>query len=500
MSKFGYVKMNRLENFGPVYVINLPDNTKRLNNIKRDLKQYRIKNYSIVEAVDGRKNNLSDIIYGEYPKLKSQEIGCVASHIKAIKRWLDTSDTEYAIIMEDDCSLQTVQFWQWDWNYFMNNIPKDADIIQLVMIKNDNVTFSMHKKESYKNIGIKHYAWSTACYLIKRSYAKKLIKEITVDDKINFSELKLTNKAADVTLYSLGNAYCMPIFTHFLDTKNAINIGHESFHKKSKDLIESWWENSAFLYSKESFFDTKNGLSKNIITKNSLTFNIFHVDGESDTLKKRKILTNRANEQLSKNFTKLDTPTIIIQSFDDVKNFFKNNNITIDPKGYKGNGWKFGELGVWASNYTAWNNFAQTNKKMLMLMEDDIILKQDFNSKLLSYIQELPDDWDFFTVYIPSFGNVKYTTSKSSLEVGRKSICKVYQSWSCLCYIVSAKGAKKLLKQVQKPVSSPIDHWLFYNDNLNGYAIKMELGNICDIYKTKSTIQSAEKHDMTGYV
>lgn len=492
--------MNKLEGICPIYIINLPDNTKRLNNIKYQLKQYKIKNYSVVHAVDGRKNDLSDIVYGEYPKLKPQEIGCVASHIKAIKKWLSESDSEYALIMEDDCSLGTVQYWQWDWKYFMQNIPRDAEIIQLVMIKNDNVKFSMHKKEPFKNAGINHYAWSTACYLIKRSYAVKLINKLTVEDKINFSDLKLKNKAADVTLYSLGEAYCMPMFTYYLDTKNAINSSHENFHRRSKEFIDSWWQNSAYLYSKESFFDIKRGLNKNVIKKSSIAFNIFHAEGNTPTLQKRTILTNRANEQLSKNFIKMETPTIMIQNFQDVKNFYSNNNINIDPKGYKGNGWKFGELGVWASNYSAWKNFAQTDHNMLMLMEDDIVLNKDFNIKLMSYIQELPDGWDFFTVYIPSFGNVRYTASRSHLDVGRNSICKVYQSWSCLCYIVSKQGAKKLLKQVQSPVSSPIDHWLFYNDNLNGYAIKMELGNICDIYKTQSTIQSAEKHDMTGYV
>jgi pyocin large subunit-like protein len=57
-----------------------------------------------------------------------------------------------------------------------------------------------------------------------------------------------------------------------------------------------------------------------------------------------------------------------------------------------------------------------------------------------------------------------------------------------------------MIKDVKNPVSRPIDHYLFYHDKLNVYAIKMENGNICDIYKTDSTVQKAEKQDMTGYV
>lgn len=492
--------MNKLENFGPVYIINIRDHTKRLNVAKSQMKEYEIKDYSIIEAVDGRAGNLSEIIYGEYPKLKPQEIGCVASHIKAIKHWLSTSDSDYAIIMEDDCSFDLVKYWQWDWDYFMQNIPRDADIIQLAIIKNNEISYNLHKKDPYKNVGVGNYAWSTACYLIKRSYAKKILDHLTVEDKINFSELKLKNKAADVTLYNLGNAYCMPILSYFMDTRDSINDGHHAFHKKSKEAIESWWKYNAELYTKESFFDTRNGLVKKNITKNSIAFNIFHVEGSTDTLRKRSILTARATNQLSSMFDKIDTPTIIIENFNDVKNFYGNNNIKIDPKGHKGAGWKFGELGVWASNYAAWKNFAESDYKMLMLMEDDIVLNKDFNNKLMAYVQELPDDWDFFTVYIPSFGNIRYDSSRKNLDIGSKNICKVYQSWSCLCYMVSKKGAKKLLKEVTMPVSSPIDHWLFYHNNLKGYAIKMERGNICDIYKTQSTIQSTKRYDMTGYV
>ena len=492
--------MNKLDNFAPLFIISLPDQKKRINNLKQEFRQYNIKKYKVIPAVDGRKNDLREIVYGEYPKLRPQEIGCVASHLKALQEWIETSDSEYAIIMEDDCSLYTVQFWQWDWNYFMKNIPKDADIVQLVMIKNNNVKFNMHVKESYASTPTTTYAWSTACYVIKRSYAKKILDMMVVEDKIDFSNVRFKNKAADVLLYNLGKAYSMPILTYFLDTKNAINNQHADFHIKSKQHIDSWWENHASYYPKESFFDVRGGLQKRKLKKTDLVFNIFHVDGDTDVLKKRTILTKRATNQLLPDFAQIETPTILIKDYDDVKSFFKNESIVIDPKGYKDTGWKFGELGVWASNYSAWKNFAETDHEMLMLMEDDIVLSKHFNIKLKQYIEELPDDWDFFTVYIPTFGNVKYKVGRKDLDIGKENICKVYQSWSCLCYIVSKRGAKKLLNLVKEPVKAPIDHWLFYHEKLNGYAIKVEKGNICDIYKLKSTIQSAEKHDMTGYV
>jgi len=85
-------------------------------------------------------------------------------------------------------------------------------------------------------------------------------------------------------------------------------------------------------------------------------------------------------------------------------------------------------------------------------------------------------------------------------DIGKKNVCKVYQSWSCLCYIVSKSGAKKLLENVKTPVSRPIDHYLFYNDHLDVYAIKYNRANICNIYSTTSTVQHTKKQDMTGYL
>ena len=491
--------MSKLKNFGPVYLINLPDQVNRLDHIKKQFKKHKVDSYHIIPAVDGRNSDLKHLIHGDYPMLRPSEIGCLASHINAIKTWLDTSDDEYGIIMEDDCSLDTVQHWQWDWDYFIKHIPKDADIVQLVMIKNNNVKFNMHKKEQYKRSDVSSYAWSTACYVIKRSYAKMLVKTFLINGKYNFSVGKYKNRAADVVLYNLGNAYSMPIFTYFLDTKNAINSNHEDFHTRSKQYIDSWWETNSDKYSKESFFNTKSGLKRKS-QNTDLVFNIFHVNGETEILKKRTRLTEKATEQLLNSFEKIETPTIIIKNKTQVKDFYKKENIKIDPKGHNGNGWKLGELGIWASNYSAWKNFANSGHEMLMLMEDDIVLSKNFNERLSTYLEELPDGWDFFTVYIPSFGNIRYKVNKKGLSIGKENVCKVYQSWSCLCYVVSKSGAKKLLNEVQNPVTSPIDHWLFYNENLNGYAIKMEKNNICEIYKMDSTVQSAEKHDMTGYV
>ena len=497
MNKFGFLKMNKLKNFGPVYLINLKDHTHRLDHAKQEFKKYNIKEYTVIEAVDGRNSDLAHLIDGQYPSLRASEIGCMMSHINALKHWLDTSDSDYAIIMEDDFSFDTVEYWSWDWDYVMSNIPKNAEIIQLVMIQDDPIKFSMHKKNL---VNLKTYAWSTACYVIKRDYAKALVKTHYIDGKYRLNSYGFRIQAADVILYNLGNSYSMPLFTHILDSKNGINASHEDFHTRSRNSINSWWEKNGKLYPKEQFFDINNGLHEKT-NKPKICFKIFHDEEDSAIMEKRNILTQRAIGQLESNFDNFDTPTIMMRTVEDVSKFYKKSKIKIDPKGWLEKGWKPGELGVWASNYTAWVNFSKSNYDHIILMEDDIQLAKDFNKKLYQYIDELPEDWDVFTVYIPETGNLRYKNGGAkSLDIGKPNVCKVYQSWSCLCYVVSKSGAKKMINDVKNPVNRPIDHYLFYNDNLNVYSIKYDKPNICNIYKTESTIQNVEKKDMTGLV
>jgi GR25 family glycosyltransferase involved in LPS biosynthesis len=491
--------MGSLDNFGPAYLINLKDHKDRLSNAKSEFDKYNISDYTVIEAVDGRSSDLSEILDGKYPNLKSSEIGCLASHIKALKHWLDTSDSEYAIIIEDDFSFDTVPYWNFSWDDVVNNIPKNADIVQFIMIKNDPLIFNLHKKEKYSKINVKTYEWSTACYLIKREYAKTLVGLHYKNGKYVLNSYGFSNQAADVILYSLGNAYCMPIFTHILDAKNSINKEHNIFHTKSKTNIDKWWKNNGKKYDNDALFNLKSNVTWNSKSGDG-SFYIFHAESNDPLMDKRNILVKRAKSTLLKDFSELETPTIIMKDKEDIKKFYKKEKIKIDPKGFEGNGWKPGELGIWASNYTAWKNFLDSDYEYIILMEDDIVLNKDFNNKLSSYIKELPDDWDAFTAFVPNTGNIRYNKNNKNLFIDSKNICRVYQSWSCLCYVVSRKGAKKFIEEVSKPVSSPIDHYLFYHKDFNIYTIRLEKPSICEIYPSSSTVQSAKKEDMTGWV
>jgi hypothetical protein len=97
------------------------------------------------------------------------------------------------------------------------------------------------------------------------------------------------NQAADVILYSLGNAYAMPLFTHILDPKNSINSDHNDFHTLSKNNIDYWWKNIAKQYKPEELVNLNNKISSTKIIKPGC-FTIFHVEEDSKIMKKRSCL------------------------------------------------------------------------------------------------------------------------------------------------------------------------------------------------------------------
>ena len=89
----------KLKNIPPIYYLNLDGQPERRQYMEEQFKYWEIENYTRISAYDGRQDDLSDIIKGRYP---DNMTGCTTSHLKALQHWIETSDSPYAVIMEDD--------------------------------------------------------------------------------------------------------------------------------------------------------------------------------------------------------------------------------------------------------------------------------------------------------------------------------------------------------------------------------------------------------------
>ena len=230
----------KLKNIGPIYYLNLDGQPERKEYMEEQFEYWGIENYTRISAYDGREDDLSDIIKGRYPEMMtSGEIGCVTSHLKAIKHWIDTSDSPYALIMEDDVCLDTVRFWNFNWSDFYSKVPYDWDVIQLAIICTGDLHVKLHKR--FVN------DFSTACYMITRHHAEKLLKYHVRGDKYKLDNGVKPRAVADDLIYNSGNTFSIPLFLYKIELGSTIHPEHIShFHKASHDGLRQYWETKGY--------------------------------------------------------------------------------------------------------------------------------------------------------------------------------------------------------------------------------------------------------------
>ena len=234
--------IHKLNYIPPVYYINIDEQSDRKHHIEDHFRYWGIENYTRISAYVGRQDDLSGIIKGRYPEnMTSGEVGCVTSHLKAIKHWYDTSDSQFALIMEDDIDLDLVKFWNFSWNEFMANLPYDWDVVQLAIICTGSIHVKLHKR--FVN------DFSTACYMINRHHAEKLIKFHVREDKYKLDNGSKPRAVADDLIYNSGNTYAMPIFLYKLELGSSIHPEHiDAIHKGNRDGQLNWWQQEGINY------------------------------------------------------------------------------------------------------------------------------------------------------------------------------------------------------------------------------------------------------------
>ena len=225
----------KLNGIGPIYYLNLDGQPERKEYMEDQFKYWEIDNYTRISAYDGREDDLSDIVSGRYPEhMTSGEIGCTTSHLRALKHWLETSDSSYAIIMEDDCNLELVKYWNFTWLDFYSRVPYDWDVVQLAIICTGDLHVKLHKR--FVN------DFSTACYMITRHHAEKLVKHHVRGEKYKLDNGVKPRPVADDLIYNSGNTFSIPLLLYKLQLGSSIHPDHiDAFHRSSHDGLLNFW-------------------------------------------------------------------------------------------------------------------------------------------------------------------------------------------------------------------------------------------------------------------
>ena len=229
----------KLKGLPPIYYINLDDKPDRAKYMEDQFKYWEIEDYTRISAYDGRNGkDLGDILKGRYPdQMSSGEVGCTTSHLKAMKKFLET-DAPCALMVEDDCDISTVSHWPFTWKDFYSKVPYDYDVIQLAIINPAQITLKLHKR--FVN------DFSTACYMITRHHAQKLINLHCREDKYKIDQKVKPRAVADDLIYNSGNTFSIPLFLYKIELGSDIHKDHiDVFHKSSYEGLWQFWRNQA---------------------------------------------------------------------------------------------------------------------------------------------------------------------------------------------------------------------------------------------------------------
>ena len=228
--------IHKAKGLPPIYCINLDEEPNRWEYMVDQFDYWGITDYTRVSAYDGRDGgDLCDILKGRYPdNMSSGEVGCTTSHLKAMVHFLETSDAPCALMMEDDCDISTITYWPFTWKEFNAKVPYDYDVIQLVIICTGNLHVALHKR--FVN------DFSTACYMITRHHAEKLLKHHVRGDKYKLDQGVRPRAVADDLIYNSGNTFSIPLFLYRIALGSSIHPEHvDLIHKQSHDGLLNFW-------------------------------------------------------------------------------------------------------------------------------------------------------------------------------------------------------------------------------------------------------------------
>lgn len=232
-----------LEGIPPLYYINLDRRRDRRDHMEKMLLDAGITNATRITATDGQR--AANCITEAPPGLSWSEIACLVSHLRAIREWLETSDSLTAIICEDDLSFETVPRWGCGWPTIAAALESakmsdasDWELVQMAIIYTPGrpTTINLHERRPED--------WSACAYLIRRPYAERLVSTYwnAASRRWSFPPSTVRQTSENVILLA-GKCLSIPLFTYTRADSDIQTAEHvETFHTRSRDLVLSAWQ------------------------------------------------------------------------------------------------------------------------------------------------------------------------------------------------------------------------------------------------------------------
>ncbi len=164
-----------------IYIVNLKSDEKRRQNIIKEINKQNIKNFEIIDAVDGNKlseNDLRKLTFKNKnfnnpwnSKMSPSQIGCALSHIKIYKKFI-SSEFKFAMILEDD-AIFLQDFNEKLKKFIFENFTFKKQIMLLSPLKEFNAK-ALDAENDYEIVNVTN-AFFTHAYIINKNAAKSIL-------------------------------------------------------------------------------------------------------------------------------------------------------------------------------------------------------------------------------------------------------------------------------------------------------------------------------------
>lgn len=313
----------KLKGFPSVRYVTLEGDTARQNLLAEQFGKYGI---TPIPIKSKRFADSDDILTGKYVDSLTDPVkGCTVSHLKMFKDWYYNTTEDYGFFCEDDLSLETVEHWNFTWEEFVRNLPKDWDAVQLLAIRGEFEKVCL--RERYWD------DWAITAYILKREYVKQIIDHCCIGEtyhlEVKDSEIMPIGESLFFT--NFGKVYTCPLFventridsTNLNDTE--LENGQKPNHHFASEYISNWWkENQADIQTIMNIptdpvvayaLDTENPQRNYELarwyhtqkqTASAITYYLRAADRTDDTLLAYECLLHMAscfNDQKNRNYT-----------------------------------------------------------------------------------------------------------------------------------------------------------------------------------------------------
>jgi hypothetical protein len=260
---------DKLKGIPKIYYLNLDERPDRKEYTESQYDYWKIKNFTRVSTSKFRLSNYDEwknyVILNPNINLYFEnkrnliEVCATLSYLDLIKNWLENTNENHMIIMEDDYDLSLIKYWHFDWEYLMNNIPYDWDVIQLGFENRVSIPCFLHPTLDVHGTGP---------LLINRPYAEKVIRlHYTNEGKYNLfqrigsytwtEKYKLPSLIGDYLISKNGKSYSLPLIYINPDIGSyEINYirSHQKLLQNVKEIYHFWWKELRDKYTLKEFF------------------------------------------------------------------------------------------------------------------------------------------------------------------------------------------------------------------------------------------------------